>query len=352
GTVVGTPFYMSPEQAKGSKDIDSRSDIYSVGIMLYECITGQKPFHAGTFNELIFKIVLESPPPPEQFVPDLDPAFSRIVRKAMSRPADDRYQTAGEMRDALSVWLHTGQDELTATQVMEPPPAPGREAGPPPQVRPVPQAIEPDHANAATTLMEPESEAATRIIDRPPPPPLLPREARVTDRPQQPTGFPGAPGSGTHRWAAVVVMVTVVAVAAGGIAAVVVTSDDAPAGAEPAALGPPGSETGPNTADPSSSAADEPAEDHPGTEIGLDSTEEPPTEEPPTEEPPEEPAPAVAQTDPSPSPQPPKTESPSAASKPAGASTAGKSATGNPSGKTGGGAKGRGKPGRSIATEL
>jgi serine/threonine-protein kinase len=105
GATLGTPYYMSPEQAKGSPRIDHRSDLYSVGVMLYETVTGQVPFDAGTFNELIFRIVLESPPPFESFVPDADPDFVAIVKKAMAREPDERYQTAREMHDALSQWL-------------------------------------------------------------------------------------------------------------------------------------------------------------------------------------------------------------------------------------------------------
>ncbi len=104
GAVVGTPYYMSPEQAKGSRAADPRSDLYSSGVILYEAITGQVPFNAQTFNELIFKIALESPPPPEQFVPTLDPAFGGIMRRAMAREPNERYQTAAEMREALSAW--------------------------------------------------------------------------------------------------------------------------------------------------------------------------------------------------------------------------------------------------------
>jgi serine/threonine protein kinase len=121
GTVVGTPYYMAPEQAKGARDIDGRSDIYSVGVIMFEAVTGQVPFHAGTFNELIFKIVLETPPPPEQFVPDLDQGFARIIRRAMSREPADRYANAAQLRDALSLWLHTGKDTVSPTSLRAPP---------------------------------------------------------------------------------------------------------------------------------------------------------------------------------------------------------------------------------------
>ncbi|MFO0658313.1 MAG: serine/threonine-protein kinase [Polyangiaceae bacterium] len=118
--VLGTPYYMSPEQAKGSKAVDQRCDVYSVGVILYEAVTGQVPFDADTFNELIFKIVLEAPPPPEQFVPDLDPNISAIIRHAMARDPQQRFQSAAEFRDALVQWMEVGHVPLfqeTATSV-------------------------------------------------------------------------------------------------------------------------------------------------------------------------------------------------------------------------------------------
>jgi serine/threonine-protein kinase len=96
---------MSPEQAKGSREVDARSDLYAAGVILYECVTGQVPFFAETFNELIFKIVLEAPLPAESFVPDLDPHFAAILRRAMARDAGERFQSALEFQHALGQWL-------------------------------------------------------------------------------------------------------------------------------------------------------------------------------------------------------------------------------------------------------
>ncbi|MBK9263400.1 MAG: protein kinase [Polyangiaceae bacterium] len=104
GAVVGTPYYMSPEQARGMAQVDARSDIYALGVVLYQATTGQVPFRAETFNELLFKIALELPPPPQQFVPDLDPEFAAIIQKAMAREQPHRFQSCAEFKDALLAW--------------------------------------------------------------------------------------------------------------------------------------------------------------------------------------------------------------------------------------------------------
>jgi serine/threonine-protein kinase len=106
GAVMGTPYYMSPEQAKGAKGMDHRADLYAVGVILYECVTGRVPFNADTFNELLFKIVLETPQPIEQVVPDSDPEFNRIIQRAMAREPGIRYQTSREFQEALDAWAN------------------------------------------------------------------------------------------------------------------------------------------------------------------------------------------------------------------------------------------------------
>lgn len=105
GAVMGTPFYLSPEQARGLKNLDGRSDLYSVGVVLYQSVTGRLPFHAETFNELVFKIALEAPDPAETVVPGLDPAFAAIIAKSMMRDPNSRFQSAQEFQAALAQWL-------------------------------------------------------------------------------------------------------------------------------------------------------------------------------------------------------------------------------------------------------
>ncbi len=133
GAVMGTPYYMAPEQARGAKDLDARVDLYAVGVILYEALTGQVPFSADTFNELLFKIVLEKPRPLEELVPEIDPGFVAIVSRAMARERDDRFQTAEALQVALEQWAR-GLGHVVAAATMPTAVRQGVEAVGPPTV--------------------------------------------------------------------------------------------------------------------------------------------------------------------------------------------------------------------------
>jgi len=102
GLIIGTPAYMSPEQARGEK-LDARSDLYSMGVVLYELVTGRVPFEATTPLGVALKHIGEQPVPPSQLGAGVDAALEAICLKAMSKSPGDRYQNAREMRQALRV---------------------------------------------------------------------------------------------------------------------------------------------------------------------------------------------------------------------------------------------------------
>jgi eukaryotic-like serine/threonine-protein kinase len=98
--VIGTAQYLSPEQARGER-VDSRSDLYSTGCLLYELLTGRPPFTGDSPVAIAYQHVRENPVPPSRVDPDVPPWADAIVLKAMAKSPDDRYQTAAEMRADL-----------------------------------------------------------------------------------------------------------------------------------------------------------------------------------------------------------------------------------------------------------
>ena len=101
GTVVGTPDYMSPEQARGQQ-LDFRSDIYSTGVVLYEVFTGTIPFEGETPLAVVLKHIQEAPPSPQTRNPRIDPRISQIILKCMQKDPKDRYQTVNDLYEALT----------------------------------------------------------------------------------------------------------------------------------------------------------------------------------------------------------------------------------------------------------
>src|SRR6516164_8868259 len=98
--VMGTPSYMSPEQVKG-RAVDGRSDIFSLGVMLYEMTTGEKPFPGQNITTVIYKIVNEDPVPPRQIDPSIHPGISTVLMKALAKEPEQRYQSCREMLEDL-----------------------------------------------------------------------------------------------------------------------------------------------------------------------------------------------------------------------------------------------------------
>lgn len=101
GTILGTPYYMSPEQARGKGRIDHRVDIYATGVILYEMLTGRRPFCGKSRNDILFNIITASFPPPRSVAPSIPPDVEKVILKAMARDPLQRFESADTMRLAL-----------------------------------------------------------------------------------------------------------------------------------------------------------------------------------------------------------------------------------------------------------
>jgi serine/threonine-protein kinase len=105
GMVLGTPLYMSPEQARGDEDLDHRVDIYALGVIMYEAATGRVPFSGNNYLSVISQVLNEDPTPVRDVRPELSEEFEAIVNRAMAKNRTDRYGSSTEMLNDLSALL-------------------------------------------------------------------------------------------------------------------------------------------------------------------------------------------------------------------------------------------------------
>ena len=252
GVVVGTPQYLSPEQAMGKhgSDVDGRADIYSVGVVLYEMLTGRLPFESDTPVGMLIKHIQSMPMPAHEFRPDLNipKPVSMVLMKAMQKDRNDRFQTAAEMMEAMKTpeqWAATARigtqaatarDDATAaigSDVLAnlrlapsrvPTPAPSNRPAAPPVPAPPPLRPAPPTEPVRATVPPPAPPPAPLRYTPPPAPPAVASVAPTSEvRPEAPAARPAArparvppPPQKSATWLWVVVAVLLTAGIVGG----------------------------------------------------------------------------------------------------------------------------------------
>src|SRR6476661_2279134 len=116
GQVLGTPNYMSPEQVKG-RPLDGRSDLFSFGVILYEMVTGEKPFVGQNVTTIIYKIINENPIPPCELDVTIHPGLSGVITKALSKSPDERFQSGAELVRNLENYKAYESSEDSTTRI-------------------------------------------------------------------------------------------------------------------------------------------------------------------------------------------------------------------------------------------
>lgn len=148
--VVGTPSYMSPEQIRGRRDLDPRTDVYSMGVVLYEAITGELPFDADTVSELAVQVWTGWLRPPRMLVPDLDHRLETVIMRALARERDARIGDMDELARALEPFVADAEAPV----------------GPPPSSRDAPAASRqaPAKPDTASIVIPPASWARPGVL--------------------------------------------------------------------------------------------------------------------------------------------------------------------------------------------
>ena len=165
GIVMGTPWYMSPEQCTGDQNLDHRSDIYSLGCVAYEMLAGRVPFESESMGKLIIMQVQDIPKPPREVNPKLGKKMNDVILKAMEKNPDNRFQSMQELRDALDVATKPSRPMRASKEPSRMPP---KLPAPPPPAAPKFTAQE-----QSRTVAKP----ATREAPKPPKPATIEKNA-------------------------------------------------------------------------------------------------------------------------------------------------------------------------------
>ncbi len=129
GTIMGTPQYMSPEQARGESDVDGRVDIWAVGVILFEMLTGRIPFDGENYNKILFHVLAAPIPGVRSLRPGISSEVEAVVLRAMERDLDRRFNTARELADALqSAWMGSAESGFAVRGTVSVPSAAADEA--------------------------------------------------------------------------------------------------------------------------------------------------------------------------------------------------------------------------------
>jgi len=168
GSLLGTPSYMSPEQARGGA-LDGRSDLFAVGAVFYEMLTGTKAFRGESITGLIFKIITEEPIPIREVDPGLPEEVTRILGRALAKAPENRYQTGREFADDLLALTRPGSTPTMRQTELATSPGGPSPAGPP---------------TLATPLTMGGAVLATKISPPPPPRPPQPKPVPVASAPR------------------------------------------------------------------------------------------------------------------------------------------------------------------------
>ncbi|MBX9626011.1 MAG: serine/threonine protein kinase [Gemmataceae bacterium] len=224
GTVVGTPDYMAPEQAKNSKAIDHRADLYALGGAFYFLLTGKPPFPDGSPIEKILKHQIEPPPPLQAARPDVQDGLARVVRKLMSKKPAARFGSAAELAEVLQPFTWFRPDDRAPNFTPLPagaPPAPqtlsgGSSTAVPTPLRPkptVPTTPKPKTPAPKPSTVPQPLVTATDRTPSPRTPPPAPRRPTLRHQPRRPEPTRGV-------WWVVLAAVAVVAALTGSVALV------------------------------------------------------------------------------------------------------------------------------------